>query len=122
MLVLVQGRSVKGSNRRRPVFLGASRPRLAFTILVLVWVGQSSGQAVGGRSFSARQGLFWPYYASFSVGAVSQGVKPETSLFGRVKASLNFVLPYPTVVLVYGGGQSRVNLRSPLFSTFARSR
>ena len=28
-------------------------------------------------SFSPRQGLIWPHYTSFSVGAASQGVKPR---------------------------------------------
>ena len=35
--------------------------------------GQSRGQA--GLSLT-RLGLLWPYYTGFSVGAVSQGVKP----------------------------------------------
>ena len=43
------------------------------------------------RSFRGRHGLLRPWYNNFSVGAVSQGVKPPGP-FGKVTASFDLSL------------------------------
>ena len=39
---------------------------------------QKSKMLLSNQRRPAREGLFWPYYTGFSVGAVSQGVKPRS--------------------------------------------